>query len=440
MLRMTTDSTTWTNWAGNVSSHPLRTVAPHSSLEISQLVVQAGQHENRIKMVGSGHSFTAIAQTEGILLRPDQLTGIVWVDSESMHVRVRAGTPLFVLNPILASLGFALENLGDIDRQTVSGAIATGTHGTGATFKGLAHSVVSFQMVLANGEIVECNESENSQIFSAGRVGLGAFGIITEVTLQCIPHFFLTAREEPGTLAETLTDLEELVDRIDHFEFYWFPHTNNVLLKKNTRVTQEMAGKPLPRWRAWLDDEFLSNNVFEVINRLAAKRPKSIPRINQLSSRVLSAREYTSASHEVFASPRKVVFREMEYAIPRAAAQEALNELTSMIERLRLNISFPVEVRFTAADDIWLSTAFERESCYIAIHQYHRMDHVKYFREFEAIARSFDGRPHWGKIHNLTSAELTEIYPMFVYAQEIRNSVDPERIFTNAYLDRVLGP
>lgn len=431
--------TTWTNWAGTASTTPVAVAHPATTEEVAELVVAAARRGLRVKAVGSGHSFTAIAITDGVLLQLDRLTGFVAVDAATHRVTVRAGTPLHVLNAGLAARGLAMVNLGDIDRQTISGALATGTHGTGARFQGLAAAVVGTRIVLADGTIVDCDAQRDPDLFEASRIGLGAVGIITELTLQCVPAYLLNAREDPGTLSGTLAGLDELVDGIDHFEFYWFPHTDNVLLKRNTRLPAEDARVPLPRWRAWLDDDLLSNRVFEAVNRVSAARPAWVPRINSMSSRVLSSREFTLPSHEVFASQRDVRFREMEYAVPRESVAGVLTELKAMTDHGDLRIPFPVEVRFAAADDLWMSTATGRESAYVAVHQYHRMDHRAYFDGFEAIARQVGGRPHWGKLHGRARADLRPAYPRFDDFVAVRDRVDPERRFANDYLSRVLG-
>ena len=439
MLRVAGGST-WTNWAGTASTTPVAIAHPASTEEVAALVVDAANRGLRVKAVGSGHSFTAIAITDGVLLELDKLVGVVSADHVTGLVTVRAGTPLHALNAALAARGLAMTNLGDIDRQTISGALATGTHGTGGRFQGLAAAVRGARVVLADGSIVDCDIEREPDLFQAIRVGLGALGIITELTIQCVPAFMLNAREDPGTLTQTIARLDELVEDTDHFEFYWFPHTDNVLLKRNTRMPVDSAAQPLPRWRAWVDDDLLSNRVFEGINRVSTVRPSWIPRINSLTSRVLSSREFTLPSHQVFASQRDVRFREMEYAVPRERIVDVLDALKAMTDRGDHRVSFPVEVRFAAADDIWMSTASGRDSAYVAVHQYHRMDHRAYFDGFEAIAREAGGRPHWGKLHARTRDDLRPTYPHFDDFLKVRDRVDPQRRFGNGYLTRVLGP
>ncbi len=409
-----------------------------SANAVVEVVGRAAERGARLKAVGSGHSFTGIAVADSMLMRLDRMSGIVSVDGEL--VTVRGGTRLADLNPMLAERGLAMANLGDIDEQTIAGAIATGTHGTGAALTGLAGQVRALTMVLADGRIVRCSPTAEPELFAAARVGLGALGIVTDVTLQCTPAFLLQAVEAPEPLGEVLGRLDELVDGNDHFEFYWFPHTDRTLTKRNNRVPVGTTRAPLPRWRRALDDEFLSNTVFEWTNRLAARRPSLVPRINTVASRALTARGYTDDSYRVFASPRRVVFRESEYAVPRAAVPDVLTALRTWIDGHDERLPFPVEVRFAAADDVWLSTGYERAGGYLAVHQYHRLEHRRYFEAFEAIVAEHDGRPHWGKLHTLGVERLRGLYPRLDDFRAVHDRVDPGRMFANAYLERVLGP
>jgi L-gulonolactone oxidase len=249
----------------------------------------------------------------------------------------------------------------------------------------------------------------------------------------------LAAAEAPGSLDEVLADLDELVYGNDHFEFYWFPHTRRVLTKRNNRVLPDTALRPLGAFRYWLDDEFLSNTVFEQVNRLTTARPRFIPRVNAVAARLLTARDYIDRSYRVFASPRTVRFREMEYAVPRDAVPQLLAEIEKYLDRSGERVGFPIEVRFAAADDIWLSTAYGRDSGYVAVHQYHRRDYEPYFRAVEAIAKDVDGRPHWGKLHYRDADSLRGTYPHLDEFAALRDRLDPHRMFDNGYLRQVLG-
>ena len=431
--------TTWTNWAGNQSSHPVEVATPRRPDEVSAAILRAAARGIPVKAVGAGHSFTGVAATNGLQLRLDELTGITRVDRERCRVRVLAGTPLHVLNPALHALGLALPNLGDIDRQSLAGAISTGTHGTGIRLQGIAAAVSGLVLALADGTLLECSADVEPRVFQAARVGLGALGVITEVELQCVPAFRLHAKEFSADLLEVLERVEDDVEAHDHVDMHWFPLTDRVLVKHNDRVDDDHPGAPLPRWRALLDDELLSNRLFEVTNRVAAAAPAIVPRLNAVSARLLGAREYTDDSWRVFVAERKVRFRESEYAVPRAAVRDVVLAVRSWLNRHRSPLTFPLELRFTGADDIWLSTAHERENAYIAIHQYHRMDDYGAFAAFEAIVAEHAGRPHWGKLHTLGAEDLRVLYPRFDDFLEVRHQLDPGRRFTNAYLDHVLG-
>jgi L-gulonolactone oxidase len=429
---------TWTNWADTVSAD-VTVATPASVDELATLVAAAAERGERVKPIGAGHSFTAIGATDGVQLRLDRLAGVVRADRDTGLVTVLPGTRLHALNETLWRLGLSMTNLGDIDVQTISGAISTGTHGTGAKLGGIATQVRALELVLADGSVLHCDAGEHPEVFAAARVGLGALGVIASVTLQCEPAFALAAAEAPAGLDETLEDLDGNVIGNDHFEFYWFPHTRRVLTKRNNRVLPGTELHPVGRFRGWLDDEFLSNTVFDVLNRLATRRPSLIPRENGLATRLLGARDYIDRSYRVFASVRKVRFREMEYAVPRAAVPQLLAGIESYLSRSGELVGFPVEVRFAAADDIWLSTAHERETGYVAVHQYHRREHEPYFRAVEAIAKDVGGRPHWGKIHYRDADSLRAVYRRFGDFVAVRDKLDPRRTFGNDYLRRVLG-
>jgi L-gulonolactone oxidase len=428
----------WQNWAGTYAVSPTRIVHPRSPDQVAAEIGRAASDGLSVKALGSGHSFTDIAVTRGVMIALDQLTGIITADRTTGLVTVAAGTTLAELNPALWNMGLSLTNLGDIDSQTISGAIATGTHGTGRAFGGLATQVRGLELVTATGELVRSGPDHNAELFAAARISLGALGIITAVTLQCEPAFALHAVETPADYDDLLEVLGSL-ELKDHFEFYWFPHTRRVLTKINTRTPVDDELQPLGRLRGWWDDEFLSNTVFGAVNRLTTPRPGAIRAANRLAARALSKREYSDRSYRVFTSPRRVVFREMEYAVPRKSLAYVLDELDGWLRRCDERVGFPVEVRLAAADTIPLSTAYGRETCYIAVHQFHRRPHEEYFAAFEDIARSVEGRPHWGKLHYRSADELAPLYPRFADFLTVRDRIDPERRFGNDYLRRVLG-
>ncbi|NLU65752.1 FAD-binding protein [Streptomyces sp. HNM0574] len=428
---------TWRNWTGNVTVTPSRSVSPSCTEALAEAVRRAAEDGLRVKAVGTGHSFTAAAATDGVLIRPELLGGVREIDRAAGTVRVAAGTPLHHLNEALAAEGLSLTNMGDIMEQTVSGAVSTGTHGTGRDSASLAAQIVALELVLADGSVLRCSATEHPEVFTAARLGLGALGVISEVTFAVEPSFLLTAREEPMPFARVTEEFDQLVAENEHFEFYWFPHTEGCSTKRNNRSAG--PARPLPAVRGWIDDELLSNGLFQAVCSLGRALPGSVPPVAKISSRALSARTYTDIPYRVFTSPRRVRFIEMEYAVPREAAMDALRELKALVERSDFRVSFPVEVRTAPADDIPLSTASGRDTAYIAVHMYRGTPHEPYFTAAESIMTAHGGRPHWGKVHSRDAGYLREVYPRFAEFTALRDRLDPHRVFGNDYLRRVLG-
>lgn len=426
------NSRRWTNWGRNQES-VADVLSPGSVDEVATQVKQADESGHRVKVVGSGHSFTSIAVAEDLRMYVHRLNHLISVDGPL--VTVQAGMTLSALNRVLAENGLAMPNLGDIDAQTVAGAISTGTHGTGIGHGTLASCVESLTVVTASGGIERY--TSGSPEFSAVRLGLGALGVIVEVTLRCVPEFTLLAEERPMALADVLAGIDDWIPQDDHVEFFWYPYTDRAQVKRNRRV--EADDRPLSRFRGWLDDDFLSNTVWQGVCTLGRRAPRTVPALNAIAARALSARAYTGRSHEVFCSLRKVKFTEMEYEVPRAALPEVLGAIARIFEELPFRVQFPVEVRFTGPDDVWLSHGYGRESAYIAVHQYIGCPYEPYFRAVEAVCTPLGGRPHWGKLHYRDAASLRPAYPRFDDFLAVRDRLDPRRVFTNEYLTRVLG-
>jgi FAD-linked oxidoreductase len=428
----------WRNWAGNQRATGIEVVHPAGPEEIAAEVLRAARSGLRVRPIGSGHSFAAIGRPEDVQLVLDRHAALVDVGPTGL-VTVQAGMPLHRLNAELAARGWALTNLGDIDRQTVSGALSTGTHGTGARFGGLATQLRGFELVLADGSLLRCSPTEQADVFAAGRIGLGALGVLSTVTLQAEPAFALRAEEGPGRLPELIEGFADFMTSADHVEFYWFPHTDRCLTKRNTRVPlSEVA--PLGRWRAVWDDEILANAVFGGVVATGRRVPALVPPLARISARALGPRTWTDRSHHVFVSRRRVRFQEMEYAVPRADAPAVLAELHRVLEAGDWRAAFPVEVRVAAADDIPLSTASGRETAYIAAHVPAGTAPGAWFDALESIAGEVAGRPHWGKLHGLDAEVLRGRYPRFGEFTALRDRLDPAGQFANSHLERVLGP
>ena len=427
----------WHNWARNQVCAPTLVEHPRDVGDLSRIVKAAAAEGSTVKVVGAGHSFTDIACTTGTQIVLDQHASVLSADVSAGLVTVQAGMTLGVLNDALDALGLALPNLGDIAYQTVSGALSTGTHGTGAKLGALSTFVDAMEIVTGDGSVLQCSRFENADVFAAARVGLGALGVVSTITLRCVPAFTLHAVNEPMRLDDVLSALDEHVEGNDHFEFNWFPHTDWVQAKQNNRVDGSPEERSRPK--EWFDEVFLENVALKAAWRVGRRFPAAIPGISRQLTKAISRVESTEKSYKVFTTPRLVRFYEMEYGVPRAAVVDCVRELRSFIDSSGLQIQVPVEVRFVAADDIPLSMASGRESAFVACHVFEGRGYEQYFRGVERIMASADGRPHWGKLHFQTAETLAPRYPEWSRFRAVRDQVDPQRVFTNAYLDRVLG-
>ena len=424
----------WRNWAGDQHCAPFERVRAASTGDVVATVRRAAAGGRTVRAVGAGHSFTDIALTNGHQLSLDAMDRVLDADRESGLVRVQAGITIHALNRRLWELGLAVENLGDIDRQSIAGAIATATHGTGSRLPNLGANVMAAQVVAGDGEVLELDSGDE---LLAARANLGALGVLTEVTLRAVPAFVLEGLDRPEPLDDVLATLDERVDGNDHFEFYFFPYSDTALTRTNNRVDE--APRPRTPRRAWVDDVLVGNHVFHAACLAGRAMPRRIPAINRFVTRQVRPTRRVDRSYEIFASPRLVRFTEMEYAVPRARVAEAVQGVRELIVRERLAVPFPCECRVVAADDALLSTAGGRDTGYVAVHMFRGMEWEPYFRAVEALMDGLDGRPHWGKRHFQTAATLAPRYPGWERFQAVRARLDPGGRFANAYTDRVLG-
>jgi FAD-linked oxidoreductase len=409
---------------------------PSSNAEVVALIKRAVNSQQRVKVVGSGHSFTGIAVPDEVMVDLKRMNQILNVDHANGLITVQAGIVLSDLNAQLELHQLSMPNLGDVTYQTLAGALSTSTHGTGLQRTGLAAQIRSFKIISASGELLFCDPQHNSEVFHCGRVSLGALGVITEVTLNVVPAFNLRAVEQPMRISHVLDNFPQLITDNDFFEFYWVPHTKWALTKANN-VSTDVIDSP-GRFATWYNKMFMENYAFGMLCRVGRLFPRLIPRLATIlpsSGRV----EYVNVSHRIFSSKRLVKFYEMEYSIPLDALVPALREVMQMVDDRGFRISFPVEVRCTGSDDIPFSTSTGRRSAYIAVHMFKGSEYDEYFSAVETILRKYEGRPHWGKIHNLNANDISSLYPEYQRFIEVRNQLDPEGVFTNDYLRRVLG-
>jgi L-gulonolactone oxidase len=425
----------WRNWGRNQRAVPQLVLRPRTEEELSSVVAQAAASGRRIKVVGRGHSFSAIAVPEDIQLSMARMSAPLAYDAGTGRVTVQGGTTIAGMNRWLEPLGRALPNLGDIDEQRIAGAVATSTHGTGATRRGISAQVVGARVVRPDGSILDVAESDPLLPFV--RVNLGALGVVSSLTVQTVPAFRLRATEAPLRVDEVLGRLDELVDETDFFEYYWVPHTRWTLTKRN-QVTDEPAA-PGSRAANWATRVLLENAAFGTLCRVSRAWPRTTPRLATVLPST-GSRTRIDESHRIFTSPRLVRFRESEWALPRDRAADALRAVMDIVARGRHLVSFPVEFRFGAADDIPMSLASGRDTAYVAVHMYRGVEHRRYFADVFAAMREMGGRPHWGKIHELVRDDLRPLYPRFDEFAAVRKRLDPRGTFSNAYLDGVLGP
>jgi FAD-linked oxidoreductase len=421
----------WQNWSGVVRFRPRELARPRDIDDLARLVSEYSRTGRHVRVAGSGHSFTPLVQTEDVLISMAGLQGIIAEDKDRGTVTVLGGTPLKLLGEELFERGVAQENLGDIDVQTITGALSTGTHGTGVRYGTLSTQIAALTLVTAAGEVMECSPERDPEIFKAAQVSLGTLGVIAAVTLRVVPAkrlHYLARRER---LETCLANLERYKTKHDHFEFYWFPYTKWTQVKL-TDVT-EAAAKGKHLWGT-VNDIVLENGVFGAMSRLASVAPRLCPVINNASALGISSVDEVDYSHRIYSTRRLVRFNEMEYNVPAEHAQTVLVEMEECINRRKFAVNFPVEVRFVHSDDIWLSPAYRRESCYIAVHMYRPIPYRDYFEAIEEIFTRHQGRPHWGKLHTCDAAYLEAHYPRWSDFKRVRQVLDPQGIFLNDYL------
>jgi L-gulonolactone oxidase len=419
----------WVNWSGSQHCVPARYVVPRTRKELAQAIVEGPAP---VRVTGAGHSFSGGVPTEGTLISLDHLARVLDVDAATGRVRVEAGIRLHALSRELHTRGLAMPNLGDIDAQSLAGALSTGTHGTGTRFPNLAAQVESVELVLADGSERTIADGD---LLRAARVSLGALGVIAAVTLRCVPAFRLRIVDRPEPLEDVLAALQERADQHDHFEFWSFPHSDVALVR--TLDETEDAPKVPGRARTYASDVLMDNHAFRALSEAARRFPGQIPRLNRFMAAAASQRERVDWSYRIFASQRLVRFEEMEYALPRAHAVEAVRAAKAVLERHP--VSFPIELRFSSGDDALLSPAHDRDSTFVAVHVFRSMAFEAAFRDVEAAMGAFGGRPHWGKRSFLSAAELAPRYPRWDQFQTFRRELDPAGRFTNAWLRNVLG-
>lgn len=425
------------NWAGNVSLTPNNLVYPATEEEIQRVILKAANQRKKIRVIGTGHSFTNLCKTDQTLLSLDKFQGLIALDKEQNQATVKGGTTLKLLGELLWQEGLAMENLGDIDAQSIAGTISTGTHGTGTSFGTISTQIVALKFINGKGEIVHCSASENPEVFKAAQVSLGALGIITEVTLQCVPSYKLLIKNRKEQLDTVLSNIEERNRNNRNFEFYWFPYTNTTWTK-TTNIAE--SGEPdKDNYFNYLSELILENYSFKALCEFARVFPSKNKLVSKIAAQSVPTIDKLNYSHKVFATKRLVKFTEMEYNVPADTYQEVMKEVIKLVNSEKFAIHFPIENRWVKGDDILMSPAYGRDSAYIACHVYSKKDSSTYFKALESIFRAYGGRPHWGKLNTITQHDVVDLYPKFADFNRIRKQQDPDGIFINAYMEKLIG-
>jgi L-gulonolactone oxidase len=409
---------------------------PASVDELCALVREAAAAKQSVRVIGAGHSFTPLVQTDGVLVSLDALTGIESIDEATREATVMAGTRLYDLGPALARRGYAMENLGDINRQSIAGAVSTGTHGTGVDLGVISSQVTGFELVTADGERRWVDEPSDPELFAAGRVSLGALGILSRIRLRLVPLYNMRLTRSVLPLDDCLANVPELTGSARSFEFYWFPYSGRVATKAWNPTPDPPSRSKSARF---VNDIVLENLLFGTICAVVGRIPALVPRAARAVVSLSGSGAIVDESHAILSTPRYVRFNEMEYALPADRAADAFREFTAALEAARLPIFFPVEYRWVKADDIWLSPAYGRDTVTISCHQTRGYAYDTYFSLAENIFRKYGGRPHWGKIHSLRAPALAGLYPRWSDFTALRRRLDPEGRFSTPYLDALFG-
>jgi FAD-linked oxidoreductase len=430
------DMATWKNWAENVVCNPVAIYAPKSELELKQIILNAKAAGKRVRVMGSGHSFTALGDTNEFMITLQNLKGVINIDKINKQATVWAGTSINEAGKLFFEQGLGQINLGDIDVQSLAGATSTGTHGTGKELGGISTQIVAFALMTANGEVLECSPTQNAHIYEAGRVALGSFGVLIRLTLQLTDAYKLQYVTDKTTIDKALATLDKDLVANRNVEYYWFPYTDTLQSKLSNISTAPVQDSPIKKY---INQQIIENNALALLCGIGKNVPSSYQRVNKFMAWAIGQETRINYSHLIYASVRKVKFKEMEYNIPAEHFPEVLKRVKEKMDKEQYKVFFPVECRWTKADDIWLSPSYGRDSAYLAFHVYKGTEHDPYFKDMEAICMEYDGRPHWGKMHTRTAASLAKTYPRWNDFLALRAELDPEGLFLNDYLNRLFG-
>jgi FAD-linked oxidoreductase len=426
----------WSNWSGSVICKPRQIVRPKDEVDLAACLRST---KDAMRAVGSGLSISPLCATDGVLLELTRFSGLTGFDPENNIATIGAATPLWEIASLLHPEGYALGNMGDNDRETLGGAVASGTHGSGWSLGSLSADVGSFNLVTTRGEVLRCAPDDNAEIFAAGRVSLGLFGAVTEIGMKVRPRYKLAKSYFIHSVDETFRQLDGMVRANRHFEFFWYPYNDHIVCKS---LNETDARAPEPRSAQAMRLRGARPNLKSHAMRAIYEALPYMPGMQKSAHRVLAVLRRSFGrvrwSNETFPSPRLVRFSEMEYAVPYEDGPDAVREIAAAIRKKRIVTGYPIVFRVVDGDDIWLSPFYGRKCATISVHQYHRHDPKELFDTCEDIFRDYGGRPHWGKWHTMTATEAAKLYPKYEAFRMLRRRIDPEGKFLNRYLRGIL--
>lgn len=424
------------NWGGTLRFRPAHIAYPKNPEEVGALVRQAAAEGKKVRVVGSGHSWTRLVETPDILVSLDEMQGLIAADRDKCQATVWAGTKLYRLGDILRENGMALENMGDVDRQSIAGVMGTGTHGTGVQFGVISTQIIEIWLVDGTGQELHLTPADGPR-FRAAQVALGALGIITRVKVQCVPAYNLKAVKVRGGLEETLARVDEHRAAHRNYEFFWFPYSDLVLNKFLNATPEQPKERKVMKY---LTDVVWENGSFKLLSESVRLAPGLSKSVSKLAASGMAAGTEVLPSHKIYPTARLVRFYEMEYGVPAQEGPAVVRRIRDVVRRQKINVHFPIEYRYTRADDILISPAHGRETCFISVHMYKGMDWRPYFNALEPIFIEHGGRPHWGKMHTQQAAFFATRYPHWAEFLAQRAQLDPTGVFQTAYMNEIFGP
>ncbi|KAG2194599.1 hypothetical protein INT46_002589 [Mucor plumbeus] len=432
------DKFTFQNWAKTFKCTPELLFEPTTEAQVQKVILLAKSLNKPLKAFGCGHSPSDLACSPGFMINIDKMNNLLSVNTKTCRATVEAGMSLHKLHQVLRENGLALSNLGSISDQTIAGVMATATHGTGAEYGCLSTMIVDLTLITADGKILFCSPTENIDVFEAARCSLGALGIITRMTLQAEPDFKLEANQKPYKFSDILNDWDNVIHSAEHARVWWYPHTDDCVVWRANRTTKEIS-RTGP---SFLMERGYGFHAYQALLNITRYSTYLIPYLTKLMFNTLHSQpvNVVDVSNKVFNFDCLFPQYVNEWAIDWKDAPDALRKLDKFINDNDLKVHFPVEIRFVDEDDVWLSPAYGRKTCYIGVIMYRPygkpVPYKKYWKGYEDIMREYNGRPHWAKAHGQTREDLEASYPKFDEFLRVRQQLDPEGMFLNNYLRR----